>query len=389
MRLLFATHTPAQASGSGIYLRRIAEACQAAGHTCALLTPVATGSGHAIELHRLGTGTVDQVARAAMPFPTFSGHRDSTLLYSQMTGEQQHRYATAWTAAIRQACLRTQPDLIHVNHLFLIAATVARTVDTPYVVVSHGSEFFREPGDRFAAEQRFAAEHAAAVVGITPGIAERAAPPGPPAPAIPPGFDPAVFRPHSVDRTAVLRGFGVSGERPCVAYAGRIVGYKRVTDLIRAMALIDPRQRPDLMVVGDGAALDSVRATARSHDVPVAFAAHRDDPAAVADLLAAVDLVVLPSENDPYPMAIVEALACGTPVLVSDQCGVTDIVGDAVFPLGDTATLARLITRAVTEDWKSTRGPQGPARVAALSWPTIATRLIEVYRRAAMAGAVR
>ncbi len=390
MRLLFLTHTPARASGSGIYLRRVAEACRDAGHTCALLTPVATGDGHAIELHRLDTGTIEQVSRAALPFPTFSGHRDSTLLYPRMTEQQLRLYTAAWSAAIRQAHLRFEPDLIHVNHLFLIAATVARTVSTPYVVVSHGSEFFREPGARFDDEQRYAAEHAAALVGITAGIAGRAGLAGRPVPVIPPGFDPAVFRPHPVDRSAVLRGFGVSGERPCVAYAGRIVGYKRVPDLVQAMALIDPGQRPDLLVVGDGTALPEVRASAGRHGVSVVFAEHRDDPAAIADLLAAVDLLVLPSENDPYPMAVVEALACGTPALVSDHCGVTDIVGDAVFPLGDTNALARLITQVVREDWKNTRGPQAPARVAGKQWPSIAAELIEVYRRAAtMTGAVR
>lgn len=389
MRLLLLNHTPLDGSGSGIYLRRIAEWLTGQGHTCAVLVPAPTDGGHAIELHPMGPGPARRVARLPFPFPTFSGHRSSSALYAELTDGELADYLRAWSAAIRDACAELEPDVIHVNHLFLLASAVARSAEVPYVVVSHGSEFFRTPGARFAEQQEAAGHRAAGLVGITRRIADvvadTAGRPAGSVSVIPPGFDPAVFRPRTVDRTAVLAALGCSGKRPCVAYAGRIVAYKRVPDLVAATALIPAAQRPDLLVVGDGTALDEVRRACRHHDVGATFAGHHTDPLAIADLFAAVDLVVLPSADDPYPMTVIEALACATPALISDRCGVTDIVGDAagaIHPLGDVRRMADLIGRAMDENWKATRGPHGPARVAGKRWSEIGAALLGVYRSA-------
>jgi glycosyltransferase involved in cell wall biosynthesis len=84
-------------------------------------------------------------------------------------------------------------------------------------------------------------------------------------------------------------------------------------------------------------------------------------------------------------MTAIEALACGTPVLTSDLCGVTDIVADvagAVYPVGDTRAIATLVQEAVRDEWKASRGPNGPARVAAKAWPVIVDQLLDVYGQA-------
>jgi glycosyltransferase involved in cell wall biosynthesis len=202
-----------------------------------------------------------------------------------------------------------------------------------------------------------------------------------------PGYDPDVFRPSAVDRAAVLKSFGLSARIPCVAYVGRVVAYKRVPDMLTALAAIPAPQRPQALVIGDGPALPhSVEVAQRLGLHEAVFGGHVADRYRLAEAFNAIDLLVLPSENDPYPMTAIEALACGTPVLTSDVCGVTDVVADvagAVYPVGDTKAIAALIQEAVRDEWKASRGPNGPARVAAKAWPVIAGQLLDIYRQAA------
>ncbi|MGW4562789.1 glycosyltransferase family 4 protein [Streptomyces sp. NPDC004561] len=396
MRVLLASHTPLDGSGSGIYLRKVAERLLALGHEVATLCP----AGSTVEELPFRQEVIGTPARPGrwnlpFPFPSFSGHRDSSLLYEELSADDIAVYLDVWTTALRDLAKDFGADVLHVNHAFLIAYAAARIPELPYVVVSHGSEFFRDSGSAFGSYQRAGLRGARGLVAITPGIGGLMSEAAGCAPdrvhIVSPGFDPDVFRPRDVDRDAVLRSYGLSGGRPCVAYVGRHVRYKRVPDLLAALAALPAAERPQALVVGDGPALDEAKEAARRLALPdTVFAGHVGDPDRIARLLAALDLLVLPSENDPYPMTAIEALACGTPVLTSDRCGVTDIVADvagAVYPTGDTRALAALLREAVHDDWKTARGPQGPARVAAKTWQALTARLLDVYTRAAGAPA--
>jgi glycosyltransferase involved in cell wall biosynthesis len=391
MRILFASHCPLDASGSGIYIRKVAERLQSEGHDVATLCP--TGSAtDSFSFPRELVGTPDRPSRWNLPFdfPNFSGHRDSHLRYDELDPSDIATYLDVWTSALTDVIREFKPDVLHVNHAFLIAYAASR-MSLPYVVVSHGSEFLRpRPNASFDVYRRQGLQAAREVVAITPDIAtlmceasgidrERVH-------IVPPGYDPDVFRPAAVDRTAVLESFGLSATVPCVAYIGRVVEYKRVPDMLEALATIPAPQRPEVLIVGDGLSLpQSVEAAKRLGLHEVVFAGHIADRYRLTEIFNAIDLLVLPSENDPYPMTAIEALACGTPVLTSDRCGVTDIVADvagAVYPVGDTRAIAARIQEAVRDDWKATRGPHGPARVAAKTWPVIVDQLLDVYSQA-------
>ncbi|GGK72783.1 glycosyltransferase [Mangrovihabitans endophyticus] len=391
MRILFASHCPLDASGSGIYIRKVAERLQSHGHEVMTLCPAGSATDSFPFPHEL-VGTPGRPSRWNLPFefPNFSGHRDSHLLYDELDASGIATYLDVWESALTDVIREFKPDVMHVNHAFLIAYA-ASSMPLPYVVVSHGSEFLRpRPNASFDEYRRQGLRGARGVVAITPDIAtlmceasgidrERVH-------IVPPGYDPEVFRPSAVDRKAILESFGLSAVAPCVAYIGRVVEYKRVPDMLTALATISAPQRPQVLVVGDGLSLPHSMEVAKRlglHDV--VFAGHIADRYRLTEVFNAIDLLVLPSENDPYPMTAIEALACGTPVLTSDRCGVTDIVADvagAVYPVGDTGAIAARVQEAVRDDWKASRGPHGPARVAAKAWPGIVDQLLDVYRQA-------
>ncbi|MBS2531533.1 glycosyltransferase family 4 protein [Catenulispora sp. NF23] len=393
MRILFATHTPLDASGSGIYLRKVAEHLLSEGHE-ALVLCLAGSAVDTFAFRQETIGTPGRPSRWNLPFdfPNFSGHRDSHLLYDDVDEAGIATYLDVWTSALTDLAQEFKPDVLVVNHAFLIACAAASIPTLPYVVVSHGSEFLRpRKSAAFDRYRRQGLQAAREVVAVAPAIAALMAEAGDIGleriHIVSPGYDPDVFQPAPVDRAAVLEPFGLSAARPCVAYVGRIVAYKRVPDMLAGLAAIPAGRRPQALVVGDGPALSDAMDAAKRIGMPEAvFAGHIADRHRLADVFNAIDLLVLPSEFDPYPMTAIETLACGTPVLTSDQCGVTDIVADvagAVYPGGDTQAIADRVQEALRDDWKASRGPEGPARVAAKAWPAIADQLLDILKQVA------
>jgi glycosyltransferase involved in cell wall biosynthesis len=99
----------------------------------------------------------------------------------------------------------------------------------------------------------------------------------------------------------------------------------------------------------------------------------------------AVDVVVIPSEDDPFPMAGIEAMACGTPVITSDRCGTAELAANgpgASYPTGDTGALGKLLREACAGDWKRARGGLGPLAVREYTWRHVTGILTALYERA-------
>lgn len=99
-----------------------------------------------------------------------------------------------------------------------------------------------------------------------------------------------------------------------------------------------------------------VQAPAELAGLPVHWAGYVHSGPPLAELLGAADLMLYPSLADNQPLAVIEAMACGTPVFGFDTGGVPEIIGGeagAVVPRKDTAALAQAIAHA----WQAQRLP--------------------------------
>jgi glycosyltransferase involved in cell wall biosynthesis len=81
----------------------------------------------------------------------------------------------------------------------------------------------------------------------------------------------------------------------------------------------------------------------------------------------AADLMVLPSEYEPFAVVVNEASCCGCPVAASDRVGATtDLIApvnpDFVFPCGDVPALTEILQRAVSDPTELTRRGQDSLR---------------------------
>ncbi len=133
----------------------------------------------------------------------------------------------------------------------------------------------------------------------------------------------------SVQRDLATRSTAADGEH--VLYAGRVASEKGVFDAIDACAAAGLK----LVVAGEGPALDAVRS--RGIEAP-----GRLEPAGLAALRARAAVAIVPSRYEEIlPLAALEAMAAGLPVVATRSGGLTEVVPqEGLAPIGDVGALA-------------------------------------------------
>jgi teichuronic acid biosynthesis glycosyltransferase TuaC len=170
--------------------------------------------------------------------------------------------------------------------------------------------------------------------------------------AIPNGCDASIF--HPADRAEARRALDLPADAEVVTYVGRLVPEKGLRELLAAAgALRASRPRLQLVLVGEGPMHGELAALAAAGELPVRFAGTRP-PAEVARWMCASDLVTLPSYSEGHPNVLVEALACGRPVVATPVGGIPEVVDAAsgvLVPARDPAALAEGLREALERDW--------------------------------------
>jgi glycosyltransferase involved in cell wall biosynthesis len=175
--------------------------------------------------------------------------------------------------------------------------------------------------------------------------------------AIPNGFDPTAFRPASGhERLAVRRTLGFTPQRPVVLYLGRFAAYKGMDDLLAAWSRIGPAYDAELVLVGFVALEDPFPIPTGLPCVQV-----RDWTANPAEFYQAADVFVLPSHVEGMSNSLLEAMACGLPVVATSVGAAPEMVRDGVdgllVPPRDPDALARALSRLLAD--RATRDALG------------------------------
>ena len=180
----------------------------------------------------------------------------------------------------------------------------------------------------------------------------------------------------------VRAALGLAPGRPLVLAVGRLhpqKGYDVLLDAAERWAA-DPRP-PLVAIAGAGPLAARLARQVRQRRLPVALLGRRDD---VAHLLAAADVVVLPSRWEARSLAAQEALRAGRPLVATRTGGLPGLLGDGavLVPPGDAAALADAVAGLLAD----------PARAAALAaagrrradgWPDAAAtarQVVAVHR---------
>jgi glycosyltransferase involved in cell wall biosynthesis len=145
----------------------------------------------------------------------------------------------------------------------------------------------------------------------------------------------------SGQRAELRSGLGVEDNRPIVLYAAKFQRRKRPDDLLRAAARLNREDANfHIVMIGSGEMEPELRGLTRQLGLPNIHFAGFVNQAALPRFYAACDVFVLPSENEPWGLAVNEAMCAGLPIVASAEIGcVPDLVQDSrngrTFNAGD------------------------------------------------------
>lgn len=168
----------------------------------------------------------------------------------------------------------------------------------------------------------------------------------------------------AMDRNEARAALGIPLDAQVVVNHGRIDIQRKGLDVLLEAWEQVYRDRPDkdlrLLLVGTGSDAEKLRdriATMQLQGV-IWVDEYVRDRTAIRRYLSAADVYTLPSRHEGFPVAPIEAMACGLPVVAADAPGVPDIFeggeasGGLVVPRGDAAALALALGRILdNKDW--------------------------------------
>ncbi|HET7506380.1 MAG TPA: N-acetyl-alpha-D-glucosaminyl L-malate synthase BshA [Kofleriaceae bacterium] len=274
-------------------------------------------------------------------------------------------YDVAVASHLVELVRRAPVDLVHLHYAVphaasaLLAGRVLGPAAPAMVVTLHGTDVTRlgahpslHPVIAFAVA---AADGVTAPSRYLAGVAaERFGIPAERIEVLPNFVDLARFRPPPGGRDRVASGLAAlfsdgAGEGPILFHVSNFRPIKRPLDLIDVLARVRRTLPARAVLVGDGPERDAVAARARELGVgdAVCMLGRRDD---FCTLLGHADGFVLPSENEGFGVAALEAMAAGVPVFGYRVGGLPEVVGEGagvLVPCGDVDALAQAVVEGV------------------------------------------
>lgn len=296
---------------------------------------------------------------------------------------------------IKQRLWQTRTDLLHThgykqNILGTVAARLARV---PWIVRTEhgvGESLSGWAAARMQVYRRLnalAARHCSAIITVSRELADewRATLSGR-GPRITVVRNGVPVPPTPAPATRIRAELGIGADRIVFGTIGRVAPIKGLADLVEAAALLHRRDpRCAFLLTGEGPSRRSLEARAAELDLQgvVRFLGFTPDP---AEVLAALDVFVLPSLGEGVPMALLEALALGKPVIATAVGGVAELLSPGVHGLlvkpGAPAELAQACERLARDPALRGRLGQQARRLVEeqLTARRMATQVHEVYR---------
>lgn len=380
---------------SGIFVHRQVAELRAQGLDARVLCPVARRvllfrreTDFAASLDGCRNDCVEGVPVTYMPYRHVP-HRVSTRLE---TMSLLHGLRSA-ADGVFDGC----PEVIHAHWLFPAghaAVALASEWGVPSVVTAHGSDVHRYPAENrgVARLTRRTLRRADAVVAVCRALErqiDELAGGEVRTEVVYNGVDTDLFHPPAEGRRAARKRVGLPEAGTGICSVSRLVREKGICELMEAFRHV-AQDRPELwlVLVGEGPLREEVRSAAVEHGLSHRVflpggVEHRE----VATWLRACDVFTLPSHAEGLPMVVLEAMACGLPVVASRVGGMPEVVDESVgsmVPPQNVDRLAKALSALLEDaDRREEMGREAAARVRkTFTWERSASSLTEIYRTA-------
>ena len=332
-----------------------------------------------------------EVESSLKPYVTSEGYlreRDKTLsdIYGNTLMQEVRRYALR----AREIAKKERFDIIHAHDwLSFLAGVEAKKVSgKPLILHMHATEFDRTGGQGVNQDvyniEREAMNYADGIIAVSnftkQKIVEHYGIPADKIEVVHNGIDECDYT-SIPDRLSELKNAG----QKIVLFAGRITIQKGPEYFIRAAKrVLDMKQNVLFLIAGSGdmerqMMLEAATLGISDHVVFVGFL-RGDDLNAV---YRAADLFVMPSVSEPFGITPLESIIAGTPVLISKQSGVAEVLTHALkADFWDTEDMANKILGVVSHHslWETLWG-NSREEVKKVTWDAASRKCIDYYER--------
>ncbi len=168
-----------------------------------------------------------------------------------------------------------------------------------------------------------------------------------------PGYDPSTYSANTYSANGVDRS-REPAEDSYLLYVGNLLPHKNLLSLLDALAILRRRHRARLIIRGDGQPTYARAVRERVETLglggAVGFQGYAAE-GALRDLYARAACLVLPSLREGFGLPVLEAMACGTPVITSGSSSLPEVGGDAALRVDpyDAIALSDAMYRVLTD----------------------------------------
>jgi glycosyltransferase involved in cell wall biosynthesis len=201
-----------------------------------------------------------------------------------------------------------------------------------------------------------------------------------------PGYDTTAYRPYAPEQVAAFRQKNNLPERFWF-FLGTLEPRKNLTTLIEAYAALPKSERlPLILAGGKGWLYDDIFAAVERYNLVNEI--HFPGYLPVEDLplwYNSAETFMYPSVFEGFGLPVLEAMACGTPVLSSDASSLPEVAGSAglSLPPHDIAAWTEALRRAYHDDaWRTESSRHGLIEAGRYRWSQTANATIDSYRKA-------
>ncbi len=406
MRILF-TVTGAWGTGSFQVAKGVAKGLKAAGHEVKIFFPDSKVNSlendeyylnkDLYEIWRFPIQNGDlSLQNFPLMLPDPNPRSPDGTTFKSLSAPMRALYFNTLTQNLDRVIKAFRPDVIECQHIWAMDAVVDK-LGHPFIAVAHNSDQIAfEYDSSMRKVTRKTAQHAKFIFAVSDAVKAKVIElyRVPPHKVIvtPCGYETQVFFPQQLDREATLAEFDlkIPKDARIISFAGKISKTKGIDILLKANKLLPDELKTHFIIMGSGDINQILTDEDKKHISldRVHFIGHRKAHE-VAKINNISEFSVIPSRSEGFCIAGLEAIACGTPLVMTKGANVASYAVAKVVADEDPGALANALSELLSLPDKAyqTLKKEAEHSAANFSWKKIIEQRLQYYK-AMMPGTV-